>query len=57
LNVKVKGQGHQGEQNYLLCTPITPAATEWSSLLQAACYSALSWGACVRIVFGKTYLL
>jgi len=32
LNVKVKGQGHQGQKS----APNTPAAIEWSRLLHAA---------------------
>jgi len=30
LNVKVKGQGHQGKN--ALCTPVTLAAMEWNTL-------------------------
>jgi len=45
LNVKVKGQRSRspGTEN-ALCTPITPAATEWSCLLHESHYSALSTG-------------
>jgi len=60
LNVMVTGSKVKGKiarDKNALCTPITPTATEWSHLLHAARYNALSTGACVRFVFGKTSVL
>ena len=43
LNAKVKGQGHQGQKR-VSALPSPPAATEWSRLLHAARYNAMSTG-------------
>jgi len=58
LNVRVKGQGHQGQKTDF-GTPIIPAATERSRLLHAAVTLTFDLdiqGPCVRLMFGKTSL-
>jgi len=65
LNVKVKGQGHQGQQTRC-ALPSPPAATEWNALAAnnvmqqqseplRRCREVISAG-CVRFMFGKTSL-
>jgi len=67
LNVKVKGQGHQGQKT-CCALPSPPAVTKWNALAAnnvmqqqtgpfRCCWGGVISAACVQSVFGKTALL